>query len=97
MKRHKFFLPKKYLKNTCMSLKATALNYLKNNTLINHKTRQNCISKFTFKFERLSLQKLKIFCIFSGKPRSVMKKFKISRISIKESLNGGHMVGFYKS
>ncbi len=80
-----------------MSLRKAALNYVKSNTLINYKTRQNCISIFTFKFKTLSLQKLKIFCIFSGKSRSVMKKFKISRISIKENLNCGYMVGFYKS
>lgn len=97
MKRHKFFLPKKYLKSTDMFLKALALNYVKNNTLINHNSRQKCISKFSFRFNNLSLNKLKIFCIFSGKSRSVMKKFRISRICIKESLNSGYMVGFYKS
>lgn len=80
-----------------MSLSGTAVNYIKNNTLIGYRSRQNCISKFSFKFNNLSLHKLKIFCIFSGKSRFVMKKFKISRICIKEKLNNGYMVGFYKS
>lgn len=97
MKRHKFFLPKKYLKNNHTPLKGLALNYVKNNTLINYNSRQICISKFGFRFNNLSLNKLKIFCIFSGKSRFVMKKFRISRICIKESLNSGYMVGFYKS
>lgn len=90
-------MPKKYLKNTRMSLRGTLLNYIKNNTLINYRSRQKCISRFGFKFNSLSLHKLKIFCIFSGKSRFVMKKFKISRICIKENLNSGYMVGFYKS
>lgn len=97
MKRHKFLLPKKYLKNTRQSLHKIVLNYIKDNTLVNYRSRQSCISKFSFHFDNLSLQKLKIFCIFTGKTRFVMKKFKISRICIKENLNYGYLVGFYKS
>jgi ribosomal protein S14 len=97
MKRHKFFLPKKYLKSACASLNKIAVNYVKSNTLINYKSRQNCISKFSFRFNNLSLQKLKIFCVLTGKTRFIMRKFKISRICIKENLNYGYMVGFYKS
>lgn len=97
MKRHKFFLPKKYLKNVDMLLRGAAVNYVKSNTLVNYNSRQKCLSKFSFKFNNLNLYKLKIFCILSGKSRYVMKKFKISRICIKESLNYGYMVGFYKS
>jgi hypothetical protein len=41
MKRHKFFLPKKYLKSACASLNKIAVNYVKSNTLINYKSRQN--------------------------------------------------------
>ena len=58
--------------------------------------RQYTISILYDKYRLLNLNKLKLFCLITGRTRFVLKYFKLSRMSIKENLTQGYGVGFYK-
>jgi ribosomal protein S14 len=100
MKRHKFYFKKKIL-NICKKDNYIhnwhILRFLKNTEICNFYLRQYIITKLDCKYRLNNFNKLKIFCLITGKTQGVMKKFKLSRMSLIENLTKGSITGFFKN
>ena len=98
MKKHIFFYKlktKKIVKNN--NLDRYPLMYLKNNRTINYHLRQHVINILSDKYRVHNYNKLKMFCLFTGRTKSIMKIFKISRMCIIENMSLGFITGFFKN
>jgi hypothetical protein len=97
MKRHKYYYKKKieeFIKN---NTQRKVLISLKNNSLLNYHLRQHIISKLHIKYKFNNFNRLKIFCLVTGKTRSVMGRFKINKMVVLEDISEGMFAGFYKN
>lgn len=97
MKKHKYRYTSNHYRGLIRKeLKKNALKYLRFNTLLNKKLRQKSYMLLVINFGFLNLNKLKIFCLLTGRTRYVLKKFKISRLAFKKVINLGYNCGYYK-
>jgi ribosomal protein S14 len=100
MRRHKFYFENKI--NEINKKKSYiygwySLKFIKNNEIINFYTRQYITTKLHYKYRLYNLNKLKLFCVVTGRTKGVMKNFKLSRMSFIESVGRGEITGFYKN
>jgi hypothetical protein len=97
MKRHKYYYRKKieqFIKN---STQRRVLVSLKNNSLLNYHLRQYITNKLNCKYKSNNFNRLKIFCLVTGKTRSVMSSFKVNKMVVLEDISEGMFSGFYKN
>jgi ribosomal protein S14 len=86
---------KKTIKNN--NLDRYPIIYLKNNKIINYSLRQYILNILYIKYSINNYNRLKMFCLFTGKNKSIMKLFKISKMCIIENMSQGFITGFYKN
>lgn len=96
MKKHKFRYAKftRLLLNT--ELKKNVFKFIKYNVCFNSKLRQKVYLLLTVNFKNNNFNKSKLFCLMTGRTRYVLKKFRISRLTIKKFTNSGYNTGYYK-
>lgn len=96
MKKHKYRYHKYFNKLIKKELKKNVLKYLRFNTMINTKIRQKGYILLVINFNFFNFNKLKIFCLLTGRTHYVLKKFKISRLAFKKIINLGYNCGYYR-
>ena len=97
MNRHKYYYKRKieqFIKN---NIHRRVLVSLKNNSLLNYYLRQHITQKLHKKYKFNNFNRLKIFCLLTGKTRSVMSRFKVNKMVVLEDVSEGMFVGFYKN
>lgn len=98
-KRFKYFEEKKfkyYLNRKGLLHKNLCIRYLYKNLLIPHVYRQVAIL-FLLKFNKtIFFSKLNCVCLETGKTRSVLMNFKVSRLILKVLLSQAILSGIYK-
>jgi ribosomal protein S14 len=83
-----------------LQLKYLQLNYIQK--ILHNKLSKKTFSTLQYWFssrKRVNCSKVKIVrrCIITGRSRSSLRQFKISRIYLRESLSLGRMPGYIKS
>jgi ribosomal protein S14 len=73
------------------------LRFIKNNENCNFYLRQYIITKLDYKYKLENFNKLKLFCLVTGKTHGIMSDFKLSRMTLIENLSVGFITGFYKN
>lgn len=92
--KYKFYLNYKFLIKS--ELKKNVLNFLKKNFLLNLKIRQKSTLLLNKNFKKNNKNKIKLFCLFTGRTKFVLKKIKISRLFFKKYSNRGYQIGIFK-
>lgn len=72
------------------------LNYLTHNNNIKQKKKQNIKNIFINLNSKYFKTKIKNRCILSSRSRSIYKKFRLSRLKLKENINLGNIPGHFK-
>jgi len=73
------------------------LNYIINNLKFSKDIRELAFDQFKRIFIKYSVVKIKNRCLFSNRSRSVYKKFKLSRIFLKNFALQGLLIGVKKA
>lgn len=97
MKRHKYFFPKYYIKVYRNYFNKILFSYLKNNVSMNNHIRQKVFLNIMLINNKYNLNKLQTFCIFTGRIKFTLTKFKVSRMIFKKQMSSGFYSGIYKA
>lgn len=94
MKKHRYYFTKvyKYLINN--EIKRNVLKFLKFNTTLALEIRQKSYLLLDLNFQKTNFNKIKLYCILTGRTHFVINKFKVSRLALKngDTLFGGGVV-----
>lgn len=96
MKKHKYKYPNHYRLLIKKELKRNALKYLRFNVFLNNQLRQKAYLLLIINFSFLNFNRLKIYCLSTGRTRYVLKKFKVSRLAFKKIINFGYNCGYFR-
>lgn len=97
MKKHKYRYYRFYKILFLREIKKNSLKYLRLNTFFNLELRQKALIILNMHFNFKNYNKLKLFCLLTGRTRYVLKKFKISRLAFKKIINLGYNCGYFRS
>jgi ribosomal protein S14 len=97
MKKHKYYYKEKIKYCVKNSLKKQLLLFIRNNTFLNSSLRQRSMNKLTELNGSFNLNKLKKFCIFTGRLRYVINQTKFSRMIFRELTSRGSICGVMKN
>jgi small subunit ribosomal protein S14 len=97
MKKHKYYFREKLKYCVKISLKKQLLLFIRNNTFLNGSLRQRSLNKLTEINKIFNLNKLKKFCIFTGRLRYVINQTKFSRMIFRELASRGCLCGVMKN
>jgi ribosomal protein S14 len=97
MKKHKYYYREK-IKYCCRySFKNLLLLYIRNNKFLTNSIRQRSMNKLITQNSFFNVNKLKKFCIISGRMRYILNETKFSRMIFKELCARGSIFGIMKN
>lgn len=94
----KYFDKQRRIKARDKELHYSAQLALINNELISQEIRQNLRNKFTSNFKKnASFARVKNRCLITNRAYSVIRFFKLSRLSLREKARNGDLLGVVRS
>lgn len=96
MKKHKHRYPKYFSLLDKRELKRNVLKYMRFNIFLNNQLRQKAYLVLIINFSFLNFNRLKIYCLSTGRTNYVLKKFKVSRLAFKKIINLGYNCGYFR-
>jgi small subunit ribosomal protein S14 len=97
MKNLKYFDYKKRKLTSKFELKKNILNYISNSNELTDKYYLNSTLELSKLPKNSSVTRVVNRCVVSGRSHGICSKYKLSRISLRENIINGNLMGFVKS
>jgi ribosomal protein S14 len=97
MKKHKYYYREKLKYCFKISFKSRFLLFIRNNQFLDYTFRQRSMNRLIELNKPFNFNKLKKFCIFTGRLRYIMNQTKLSRMVFRELSSKGYVFGVTKN